>query len=317
MTAVSNSTHEGSLIHIALPYHGDEEFIGGIVSFLEAGFEADEPALVFAPTANLDLVRAELNGSTSAVTFLDATGLARNPARIIPEALRFTDQYSGRRVRIVGQGIWPGRSGAELREFVRHEALVNVLFADVAAMILCPYDAVGLDASVVADAGRTHSHVIMDGAVRHSPLYVDPLVTLSVSAGFPAPPENADRFGFGHGDSGALRRFVLDRANRFGLGGERARDLMLAVSEATSNTVAHTEHGGTLLMWSDAEAVICEVSDRGHIVVAHLVGRRTPPTDSPRGRGIWIMNQVCDLVQLHSDETGTVIRMHVSLDRPE
>jgi anti-sigma regulatory factor (Ser/Thr protein kinase) len=33
------------------------------------------------------------------------------------------------------------------------------------------------------------------------------------------------------------------------------------------------------------------------------------------GQGLWIVNQVCDEVEMRSDETGTTIRLHMGLPR--
>jgi anti-sigma regulatory factor (Ser/Thr protein kinase) len=32
------------------------------------------------------------------------------------------------------------------------------------------------------------------------------------------------------------------------------------------------------------------------------------------GRGLWMANQVCDLVRIRSGATGTAIRLHMSLN---
>lgn len=62
------------------------------------------------------------------------------------------DARPGRRVRVIGEPIRPGRSDVEYPACVQHEVLINMTFADCAATILCPYDVVGLDPAVVADA---------------------------------------------------------------------------------------------------------------------------------------------------------------------
>ena len=41
-------------------------------------------------------------------------------------------------------------------------------------------------------------------------------------------------------------------------------------------------------------------------------GRRRPRWDSTDGRGLWLINQVCDLVELRSRGGETVLRMHVT-----
>jgi hypothetical protein len=44
-----------------------------------------------------------------------------------------------------------------------------------------------------------------------------------------------------------------------------------------------------------------------------LVGRVRPTPDAQSGRGVWIANQLCDLVQIRSGRSGTVVRVHKSL----
>lgn len=309
---MGSATLAEPLIHAALPYSGADDYVAAVVGFVEEGLDRGEPALVFAPRPNLDLVRDALS-DTSDATLLDAVDVARNPARIIPAALRFTDSHAGHRVRIVGEGALPGRSPAAQREFARHEALVNVLFADVAASILCPYDVAGLDASVVEHGLRTHPYASDAAGHRRNPVYADPAATLSMTNRISSAPAAAHASAFDDGDLGALRRTVVERALTFGLSEERTQDLVLAVSEAAANTLSHTDQGGRLRTWTEADALVCEISDSGHIVVAHLAGRLAPPVDAPRGRGLWMINQLCDLVELRSDVSGTIIRMHIGI----
>jgi hypothetical protein len=34
------------------------------------------------------------------------------------------------------------------------------------------------------------------------------------------------------------------------------------------------------------------------------------------GHGLWLVNQVCDLVEMRSDDSGTTIRLHMDLRSP-
>jgi hypothetical protein len=43
------------------------------------------------------------------------------------------------------------------------------------------------------------------------------------------------------------------------------------------------------------------------------VGRRPPAADASGGHGLWLVHQVCDKVELHSNAGGTTIRLHMSL----
>jgi anti-sigma regulatory factor (Ser/Thr protein kinase) len=41
------------------------------------------------------------------------------------------------------------------------------------------------------------------------------------------------------------------------------------------------------------------------------VGRARPTFDQESGRGLWMVNQLCDLVQIRSSPADTVVRLHM------
>jgi anti-sigma regulatory factor (Ser/Thr protein kinase) len=110
-----------------------------------------------------------------------------------------------------------------------------------------------------------------------------------------------------------VRALVHAHAKAAGLSHARANDLVLAVSEIAANTMRHTQGPGILSIWYDDTEIVCEVHDDGVITDA-MAGRRVPPPGALSGHGLWLVHQVCDLVELNSDATGTTIRMHMSLD---
>lgn len=297
------------LIHSAAYYTSDEDYVGLVLPFLFDGLTAGDPVLVMAPSHRIEMLTARLGRSANRVTFLDMTVGLRNPARIIPASRRFAEGYPGRRVRVMGDPIWPGRSAAELREVVRHEACVNILFAGADATILCPYDA-SSGAAVLRDADRTHPLHFEGGEYRSSANYVDPDDVLSTQDPLPAAPSHAERMDFHHGDLASVRRVVKDRGDRVGLSKGRVRDLRLAVNEVATNTLTHGSGAGTLRIWWDTDTIVCEVSDHG-VITDPLVGRLPPPANAEAGRGLWIVNQLCDLAEIRSGADGTTIRMHV------
>ena len=115
--------------HEALVHRDAGELLAGVVPFLEEGLEADEPTLVAVNRANTDLLRAELGAAAADVRFADMEAIGRNPARIIPFWLDFVAEHGGQPVRAVGEPVWRGRSAAEVEEWRRHEALLDVAFA--------------------------------------------------------------------------------------------------------------------------------------------------------------------------------------------
>jgi anti-sigma regulatory factor (Ser/Thr protein kinase) len=65
-------------------------------------------------------------------------------------------------------------------------------------------------------------------------------------------------------------------------------------------------------MWSENETLLVEIRDEGHIEES-LVGRTRPTPEQPAGRGLWLVNQLCDLVQIRSSPAGSVVRVHMHL----
>jgi anti-sigma regulatory factor (Ser/Thr protein kinase) len=115
-------------------------------------------------------------------------------------------------------------------------------------------------------------------------------------------------------DLGAIRAVVHRYAIEAGLTEARAVDLVLAVSEVAANTVKHAKSPGSLTIWYDTSEIVCQIHDEG-VIADPLAGRRQPSLDAQGGHGLWIVNQVCDQVELQSDETGTTIRLHMNLPR--
>jgi anti-sigma regulatory factor (Ser/Thr protein kinase) len=111
---------------------------------------------------------------------------------------------------------------------------------------------------------------------------------------------------------GAVRRFVGRFAERAGLGGDRTADLLLAVHEVATNSVRHGGGRGRLLLWQEPGMVLCEVRDEGRIT-APLAGRERPRLGQVGGYGLWLANQVCDLVQVRAYAAGGVVRLHMRL----
>jgi len=113
-------------------------------------------------------------------------------------------------------------------------------------------------------------------------------------------------------DLAAIRAIVQRYAVKAGLTEARAIDLVLAVSEVAANTVRHAKSPGSLQVWYDDSEIVCQIHDEGRITDP-LAGRRPPSLDARGGHGLWIVNEVCDEVEISSDEGGTTIRLHMTL----
>jgi len=109
-----------------------------------------------------------------------------------------------------------------------------------------------------------------------------------------------------------VRALAERHARKVGLPEARVVDFVIAVSEVAANTVRHARSAGSMEIWADADEIVCEIRDGG-VIRDPMAGRQPPPPDSSGGHGLWLVHQVCDRVELHSDENGTVVRLHMSL----
>ena len=112
-----------------------------------------------------------------------------------------------------------------------------------------------------------------------------------------------------------VRTLAERQARKAGLPEGRIVDFVIAVSEVTANTVRHARSTGSMEIWTAGGEIVCEIRDRG-IITDPMAGRQPPAPDAGGGHGLWLVHQVCDRVELNSDENGTVIRLHMSLPTP-
>ena len=305
--------------HEALLYAGMADFLAGTVPFVRGGIEAGEPVLVVESAAKIARLRAELGSDAKSVVFADMADVGANPARIIPAWRDFVRKHGGdgRRLRGIGEPIWNGRTPVELIECQRHESLLNTAFATGDPWwLLCPYDTVALDPAVIDEACRSHPYVTDGEAFRPS----DDYRGLDASgAPFDAPlsepAARAHELAFQAGDLVAVRGLVYRHAEGAGLDSSQAADLVLAVNEVATNSLLHGGGKGTLRVWRDSSALTCEVRDSGRLQ-GPLVDRERPAPGASGPRGLWLANQLCDLVQIRTYATGTAVRLHMWLKAP-
>ena len=301
--------------HEAFLYASLDEFLEESCGFVREGLENGESVLVATSGERLAALRRVFLGEPD-LWLADMAEVGANPARIIPVWRTFVDDNvaSGRSFRGIGEPAWAGRSEAEMAECHQHESLLNMAFAGGPAWrLMCPYDASALPLDALEEARENHPTVLEAGrrapsevyhpdrprrALRHRPLHPPsgPTVELPFTAG----------------DLASVRRVVARHCQEEGLPADPTDDLVLCVDEVAANSLLHGGGRGLLRVWRETGAVVCEVTDTG-VITDPLVGRAAPSLDRLGGRGLWLANQLCDLVQVRSGPAGTVVRLHMRL----
>ena len=298
--------------HLAFFYRSTGEYQAGVGGFIRASLARREAVFVAVPMARAGPLREALGPVAGQARFADIARLGRNPGRIIPAVRAFAARHPGQPVSYVGEPAWPDRSRPELAESARHEALVNLAFAGQPISVLCPYDRAGLPTGALADAEHTHPELMTPEGTWPSAAYLGPgMLPPGCDEPLPPPPPGAASLSYSS-DLRPVRALATAQAAGAGLSPDRAADLVLAVSELAANTLSHTAAGGVLRCWQTPGELLCEIADRGWIADP-LAGRQQPPEDG-RGHGLWLVHQVCDLVELRTSPAGSTIRLHMRLD---
>jgi anti-sigma regulatory factor (Ser/Thr protein kinase) len=306
-------TGSPELTHQALIYDSDEAFVSATTTFCLDGLALGDHVLAVTTETNIGLLRASLGTDAAEVEFVDAQDWYGTPGRTLAAYDHYVDVHKQphRQVRIIGEPVWHGRDSVEEAEWTRYESVINAAFAHSSAWIVCPYDQRVLPERVVADARRTHPGILTGFGAQVSDAYADPALFTHASDAVslsPAPDGATLAISFSS-DLGWMRRQVADRATALGLAAEPAGRLLMAVNEVATNTLQHGGGQGHIRLWAEEASIICDITDPGQMN-APFPGY-LPPGPAARGHGLWVVRQLCDLVEIRTGLPGTQIRLHL------
>ncbi|MFI2430629.1 anti-sigma factor RsbA family regulatory protein [Streptomyces sp. NPDC018693] len=298
-TVRSNGVHS-EFTHRMSAIATDDAFLAAALPFLAEGLAAPDepPPVAIADPGKLDLLRDALGTDARSVGLVPHTEwYTGSAANAVARAAGHLAAHAGPggRIHLLMEPVWGGRAGRSPREsaeWIRYEALVNLLFAPASTTALCVYDTRTAGPAVVEAARRAHPG---------TGVYEDPLRLAAELDAVPLPPapRGADRLK--RPDAGAVRSW----AERHGMPVADAELFGTAAAEAaTLGPVTG------VLLWRDGPACVCEVS-LGHRVDDPLVGFVPPRASEPEpGQGLWYARQVCAYVDLRpGDDGGTTVRL--------
>lgn len=281
--------------------------------FLAQGIVAGELVMVQAGAVFLARMRAQLGPRAERVRCVDVDGLGSNPAVRTALWLSFADEL--RATDRLGRGLaahaGPGHHPAALAEARLGEARLNAAVqTDTPLWLRCGYDLDRADAAELEDVARTHPALVEGSLNRDSQHYAGATRLQSLfEQDLPDPGPWISQLHFTQRvDLATVRTQVLCHSDAAGINSNTAGSLAMAVHEIALNALAHGGGHGVLTLWRTPTAFICEVRDPGRLTDL-LVGHQSPDPDRIHGRGLWMVNQLCDLVQARSGYWGTTIRV--------
>ena len=308
----------GAFQHWACVYDSDQQFLETVVPFLGDGLAGGEPVLAVTTPANLELISTALGARGGDVDYAESAFFGRRPPQRVAAFYRYWRNHAPRGssgstgVRIMAEPVWAGRSAREIAAWTRMESALNVVLAPTTISMICPYDARVLGPDIVSGALRTHPAQIAGSRLSPSANFADPAeFTRSCDADPLAdPPAGAAAFPF-DGDLRGLRRFIADRAAAYGVTGDRADILVLAVSEVGAYLKNQGPGTAAVRTWEQPGAVVCDFRQPGLSISDPFLGLRPARLEPGDGDGLWLANQICDWLEIRSGAAGGTIQLQV------
>jgi anti-sigma regulatory factor (Ser/Thr protein kinase) len=299
--------HATRLRHNAFIYDSAGEYVARAVSFLRAGLEAGEGAIVAHTRPGLAVMREALGPDSAHVTFVDVSESYTRPARtlaayhaVYADQLRRTPS-----LRAVAD-VQVGDDPDEWDMWMGYEAVFNRSFGHLPAWVLCSYDADGLPDPVLDAVWRTHPEVVAGDAWNPSDRYEDPDRLLRRIASEPVPLSGLRSIGAGP-DVEGLRERLARELVADGVAEGKVLDMLVAATELATNAI---EHGGGLhdvRVGRAAGRFVCEIVDRGDGFDDPAAGYLAPRAGV--GAGLWVARQLAWRVEHFPSPRGFTARI--------
>ncbi|QOV35937.1 MEDS domain-containing protein [Streptomyces ferrugineus] len=288
--------------HRMAVFRTDEEFLAAALPFLTEALAApaEPPPVAIAAPGNLDLLRDALGPDAKDVGLVPHTDwYTGSAANAIAQGAGYlaANAGPGGRVHLLMEPVWAGRAGRsprETAEWIRYEALANLLFAPLATTALCAYDTRVAGPAIVAAARRAHPD---------TGVYEDPVRLAAELDAVPLPPSPADaeRLPGPAPTADAVRTWATVQ-------GLSAADAELFATAVTEAAAALGPLDGALL-WGEAPACVCELRVARR-VDDPLAGFVPPPSaELEPGQGLWFARQVCAYVDVRAEGDGSSVRL--------
>jgi anti-sigma regulatory factor (Ser/Thr protein kinase) len=310
-----SSAPQQRFVHSALIYRTDDEFLDVALPFIELGIELGEPTLVAVQKANVENLRSALGGEPDGLTLLSVEEWYETSARTREKFARWAAERIGAgRVRMIGEPPWAVGHEAQVRDWARHDSVINVAFDGMPVNFMCAFDARELPEEIVEHARRTHPDLVGPQGTSVSASYENPRAFCRGLDTRVERPEGEPWIvlDFNLADLRRVRHTVATAAVAAGLSGSRADELALAVNEIASNAVVHGRPPAILRIWQGDGELICEVADTGDGIKDVLAGQFTPPPDGIGGRGIWLTRMLSDAVEIRN-RVGCTVTIHAAV----
>jgi len=299
--------------HVGVLYGSDEQLRDLLVPYLADALRRREHLLVAVSKPAERVLHAALGEAADRVQW-GGSGLSDD--RLGRMFATFGD-YLARRcgagvptcvVGEPGAGLSPDR----LSHYLRYVSMAYQIYGAYGCPMLFLWNEQRYSPEVLAHVRAVHPRLLGGGGTIINTEYRDPIDYLTAAA-TPAPAAPADldldvRLESADGLA-ELRRQLRSWGSSAALSDGDTDDIVIAVDEIATNALEHGQPPARVRGWSTADAVFVRVDDQGRSGIPPTTGYVRPPTDSRRGRGIWMARHLADVLTTHNGPTGTTVAL--------
>jgi hypothetical protein len=305
-------------MHQAAIYGSDDGFLAVAAPFARGGIAAGEPVFAVASPAKLELLGGELGADAARVDQMDSAVFYdhRPPQRVTVLEKYARHHGDGGRVRVLAEPGWADWTDAEVRDWQRMEAGLNVLLDGTGIWAICPYDTRQAPEPIIDSARRTHPALVEGTGTRQSADYTDP-AKYAVGLDGPLPPV----------PRGAallpptirlreIRRFAASQAAAY-LGPGTASLMTVAIQETAGYLKKATGSPVATRIWQQqAGAITCDLRADGPATAGAFDGYLMPDLSQPRpDDGLWYARQFTTRLDLRTSASGIQARLQLQGSR--
>ncbi|HTX63824.1 MAG TPA: ATP-binding protein [Acidimicrobiales bacterium] len=300
-------------LHTAVLHRTTEELVDQLAPLVGGWLSMRDRVFVNLSSPRADALRVALGADADRVRWSDASRWLPHPARrlrALQELVAGEERRGSGQLRFVTERAFPTGPPELVNEWERFDAVLNDAFESAALTIVCVFDLAVLPGAAER-AGCTHPVLGVDPALP-SDRYLGARDFLARPRTVSELPESAVRAG---GCVTPTRARELVRTGLAGSLEDGAKFPAHAVDHlavVTTELVTNAWQAGARWIqascWRDAGEMGVQVDDDGPGLTDPFAGYRRPSSSVVGGRGLWIVRQLADLVEIVPSGQGTTAR---------
>lgn len=300
------------ITHVGLPYNHIDEFLAGVVPFMLEGVREQEAVIAVSSPGNLQALGDALGDAAGAVALAPAAEWYTPRGGALRKYLKHMNQSGAQALRILGEPIGESWDTEDIARWTEFESGSNWFLRETPVSRMCAYD-MRNPSNTTDNIEASHPLMGHGAEIHESAGFIDPHAYREKIAAtrLSVPESGVTMLRFNMDSLMQLRRHVQSLALDWRLTPQKAIDLTIAVSEAAGNALEHGGGHGLARIWHDAREIVCDVINCNGRIEDPFLGYLPPPLTAGRGRGFWLMRQLCDWVQIRVEGDQSVVRLHM------